>query len=142
MFMKGSIMSIPIKVIALVVTTALLSACSKGPNEKAGEMSDKTVESSTGKSYLGDGPKEEQGEKLDELQKDATEEKADAKALESNQVRTKGELKADTMENEAAAARRKAENKADTLEKTADSVRNNADKNADIMEEKTKKARP
>ncbi len=112
-------MSSSIKIIAFIAATALCSACSKGPNEKAGEAAD----AAAGQSFPGEGPKEELGEKVDELQKDVAKEKSDMKELDADKVRTKAESQADAMENKADSVRDKADKKADTMEDAADKTR-------------------
>jgi hypothetical protein len=141
-YLKGTPMLSPIKLTALVAIVALGSACSKGANEDAGAAADTSVEAATGDTYLGDGPKEDRGEKIDDLQKEVADEKSDVKDIQADRVRTEAETKANAMENKADADRKSAESKADIMENKADTVRDSAEKKADKMEDQANKAQP
>jgi hypothetical protein len=141
-YLKGTPMLSPIKLTALFAIVALGSACSKGANEEAGAAADTSVEAATGEVYPGDGPKEDRGEKIDDLQKEVADEKSDLKNIQADRVRTEAETKADAIKNKADAVRKSAETKADVMENKADTVRDAAEKKADKMEDQADKARP
>jgi hypothetical protein len=108
-----------------IVATALLAigACTKGANEKAGEAADKAVENTTGTDYNGDGPRENVGEVVDEMNKKAADEAADSMENQADAVRGSAEKNADAIEDKAESVRDSAEKKADAIEEKADDVR-------------------
>jgi hypothetical protein len=111
------------RVLPIVIVAALASACSQGANEKAGEAADKVDDAATGTIEMGDGPKEELGEDLDMMKKDAANEDADLKDIQADQIRDKAKAEANTMENQADTVRKNADKKADVIENEADKER-------------------
>ncbi len=114
---------------ASLAALALLSACNKGPAEKAGEAQDTQVEAATGTTTMGDGPAENAGEVIDQANSSAMDPAVsamDQTDLKADAIRTTGEAKADRLENQADAVRDGSEAKADAVEDKANAVKDRA----------------
>jgi hypothetical protein len=112
-----------LKISIVAASVLAIGACTKGANEKAGEAADTAVENATGKDYVGDGPRENVGEQVDSMQKDAADASADSMESQADATRMNAEKNADALENKADAVRDSAEKKADAIEDKADDVR-------------------